>query len=521
MKTLSILLGILAFLSFCASILIFVFYPSETVTYGSWIVTLLLILGWGVLNREMLKEALARKSTRYGANLAFIVLLVLGILTFVNILSKDYNWRKDITQKGLNSLSPQTVKILTDLKQDVKVMYFNVADQKERNEALFKNLQYHSKHIQYEFVDTARRPTLTQSMDIRKNDMTVLQLVGSTKQVKVEGSTEEKVANGLMKLLRTKDQVVYFTSGHGERALDEADPLSYGLAKSEMEKSGYTVKELSLLTEGKIPADASAIFIAGPQREFFPKELEILDAWLKKGGRIFAALDLNPAEDGLTKGSRQIAKLLEGFGIQAQDRMLVDPTSRNANVEPQVLLGFAGSREHPITKDFPQSNLANVLAPNFLFPLTTYFRVVAGDGRELTSIARTSQHAWAESDWASLKRGAVGYQEGQDYRGQMDLAVASEVKKDNLTTRIVAFATSTFASNNLISKIGNRDLFLNAAAWLVNDEQFISIRPKEEDDGLKQVNNSALNLVMLISIFFVPLFLIIGGVVVWWRRSKL
>lgn len=77
-------------------------------------------------------------------------------------------------------------------------------------------------------------------MEVKKNDTIVLSLADSSKKVKVEGATEEKITNGLIKLLRSKDQVIYFTTGHNERSLDvpETDPNGISRAKSELEKTG-------------------------------------------------------------------------------------------------------------------------------------------------------------------------------------------------------------------------------------------------------------------------------------------
>ena len=513
MKYLPVFAGISTFLLLCASMVLYVIYPDPSIVNSSAAATLLMALLWIFLVRKSLWVFLWKKSTRSGANLSFVVLLIFGILFFLNILAKDYNWRKDITRSASNSLSAQSLKILHGLKDPVKIYYFGSLGDKDKNEPLLKNYARENKKISYEFVDMDRRPTLTQSMDVKRKETVVL-AVGEKKH-KIEGVTEEKVTNGFIKLLKSKEQFVYFTTGHGERALSDSAPLGYSALKEELQKQGYAVKEVNLLSEGKIPADAAALVVAGPAKAFFPRELEILGAWMKTG-HVMVAADLSPADSGLTKGSKQIAELLQPFGLIINSEMLVDPTSRAANVEPQVLLGFNASREHPITKDFPTS----VIAANFLFPLTTYLQAVPMDGFSATILANTSQNAWAESDWGSLRAGAVKYEAGKDKKGAMALAYAIEGQKAP-KTRLVAFATSTFATNSLIDKVGNRDLFLNAIAWLADEEEFISIRPRAEEEGIRDVNNGILNLVLLISVFVVPFMIIAAGVFVWMRRAKL
>ena len=45
--------------------------------------------------------------------------------------------------------------------------------------------------------------------------------------------------------------------------------------------------------------------------------------------------------------------------------------------------------------------------------------------------------------------------------------------------RLVVYGDSDFASNARLSLLGNRDLFLNTVQWLVQDEKFITERPRD------------------------------------------
>ena len=288
------------------------------------------------------------------------------------------------------------------------------------------------------------------------------------------------------------------------------------------------MKQVSLVQEGKIPADAAALVIAGPKSAFFPKEIELLSAWLKNNGRLLLAVDLDPAVSGLSKGSQQAAELLKPYGISVPGEMLVDPLSSAAGVEPQVLLGFSASKDHPVTRDFPHS----AVAANFFMPLTASLTVNAPEGFTVTPLVRSSAQAWAESDWQALKAGGARFQAGQDRKGPMDIAVAVEATAAAPAKagepapaatgpRLAVFANSTFGANSVFDKVGNRDLFLNSVAWLAGNEQLISIRPTEDNEGIKAFNAGILNLVLVISVFLLPLALVGAGVFVWLRRSKL
>lgn len=133
MKIISRILGLALLINTCLAIVLQMLAPQNIwLVNGCWIFSGALAIAWIVLNRAMLTRFFTQKSTLYGANLGLIVVMVLGILIFINVLAKDFNWRKDITRSGLNSLSPQTLKILQDLRQDVKVHYFNSAQEKKK-----------------------------------------------------------------------------------------------------------------------------------------------------------------------------------------------------------------------------------------------------------------------------------------------------------------------------------------------------------------------------------------------------
>jgi ABC-type uncharacterized transport system involved in gliding motility auxiliary subunit len=84
--------------------------------------------------------------------------------------------------------------------------------------------------------------------------------------------------------------------------------------------------------------------------------------------------------------------------------------------------------------------------------------------------------------------------------------------------RVAAFGDSDFASNAFLSFQGNRDLFLNTVAWLVQDVDLISIRPKEpEDQRLVLTQNQQKN-VLILALLLIPGVFVVMGIRKWWSR---
>jgi len=84
--------------------------------------------------------------------------------------------------------------------------------------------------------------------------------------------------------------------------------------------------------------------------------------------------------------------------------------------------------------------------------------------------------------------------------------------------RVVAVGDVDFASNSLLGFQGNQDLFLNMVAWLAEDVDLISIRPKEPEDQSLMLPRQTQQNVALVALVVLPLIFVIAGVVIWWRR---
>jgi ABC-type uncharacterized transport system involved in gliding motility auxiliary subunit len=520
MKFIGFLVGILALLSVGVAIVVQVSATSVYATSGAWATTGALFLAWFLMHRRMVVGFLTRKSTRTGANVALVVFLVLGILVFVNVIAKQHPLKKDLTRNGANTLSEQTVKVTEALTKDVTAHFYSVLQEKDHGEDVLKRFAYATRHFKWEYVDLDRNPTVAQANGVKRKNTVILSLEGTEKHVTVLDPTEEQITNGLIKLARQNEVTVYFLTGHEEHAFDsESDQLGFYQFHSEVEKAGYSVKELNLLTEGKVPADCAVLVVGGPKKAFVPKELDVLAAWLKSGGHLLFLADLSAEENGLVKGSREFAELLKPYGLTVMNQMLVDPLSQQAKLDPSLILGFATQNQNPITKDFPHSTRA----ANFIFPLTTYVKFDPKGGA--IPLAVSSPQAWAESSWSSLKQGGATFDPASDVRGPLDVGVMFDAKKPGSGDRapkIAVYGDSVFASNNMIDKVGNRDLVLNTVAWLADEDRFISIRAREDNDGLtKQFNPVAFSLILLLTIFVIPLALSGFGLFTWWRRSKL
>jgi hypothetical protein len=158
-------------------------------------------------------------------------------------------------------------------------------------------------------------------------------------------------------------------------------------------------------------------------------------------------------------------------------------------------------------------------------------------GKFAQTLVETSAQSWAESDIKTLTTsGQVSRDlDKGDKAGPVSLAVAVSSPVADAPTpapapdatpdpaskpesRIVVFGDSDFASNSGLGVPGNRDLFMNAVSWLAQQENLISIRPRDPDDRRVTLTAQAQTAVFWLSLFIIPGLLLLAGVQTWWRR---
>src|SRR2546429_1684072 len=286
------------------------------------------------------------------------------------------------------------------LKTEINAVAFFRSDQpgKRVAEDLFKQYaRFGGNKFTWRVVDPDREPALARRYGVESYGTVVLET--KTRSEKVTDAEEEKITNGLLKLTREGKRTVYVVQGHGERELTSTERAGFSEAKSAMEKVNYDVKPLMLARESKVPEDAAVVMIPGARTELFPPELEALDAYIARSGKLFVMADptiLTPGQDAAIK------KFVSKYGMELGDNLVIElnPIGRLFGIGPEVPI-IQQYEPHPITRD-----LAGI---STLFPLTRTVTPAATPPTGMTDqvLARTTPDSWGETDRASLQAGQV------------------------------------------------------------------------------------------------------------------
>lgn len=485
--------------------------PFMTGPQGDAIWWSLLVAGVGLVLISLLayvrsSGTLGARSARYGVNTAVAVVLLLAIAGLVEAFSYRHNARLDLTENKRHSLSPQTVKLLRDLKTDVNAVAFFRTDQpgKRVAEDLLKQYErYAGGKLTWRVVDPDREPGLARRYAVESYGTVVLET--KERSEKVLDAEEEKLTNSLVKLTREGKRVVYVVQGHGERDLANSDRPGFSEAKTAMERANYEVKPLVLARQDKIPDDAAVVILPGPRTELLAPELAALEAYVAKNGKVLVMLDPgivgNVQVDGLTR-------MLATYGLEIGNNLVVElnPIGRLFGIGPEVPI-IQHYESHPITRD-----LAGI---STLFPVSRTVEAAKTPpaGTVVTALARTSPESWAETDRESLRRGQVKA-DPQDPKGPVTVAAVATRDK----ARVVVYGTSDLASNQYLNLQGNRDFFLNTVSWLAEQEDLISIRPKESKPSPVFLSAQQAQVVFVVPVLVLPGLVLVAGVVTFVRR---
>lgn len=503
--------------------------------YVGWALAAALLLAWILLDITNFKLFFTRKGAKYGASSGAVVLL--GILVIVGVASLTsrprFNKSWDATKTKANTLSDQSLKVIETMQQrkaNVKVVAFFQDQEVERQ---FRDLiglyQARGADFAAEYVDPKTNPTRAMGEKLTNGNTVIIRL--GDQENRVTTFNEEKFTNGILNVLKEGQKKVYFTIGHGEGQLKGSEATGFDFVVQEMENNKYQVAELSLLEQTTIPEDANLVVIAGPKYEFKEEEIKALDAYLKNGGALLTMVDaMTPATT--------LNKLLEQYGITYNTDFLIlspgDPRAQILGNNNAIVSEFDDFS--PVTKDFAKQSQVALLMP-FSRSLTEVGNNT--NKMKVSLVAKTNKAIMKVKDVTSQADLRTLTQDRVQPGAHPVIAVATgkvgefdppkpgeqpgtlPPKPDNKETRIIAVGSSYFARNQGAQQASeHRDLFVNMTNFLMQDEDFISIRPRDSSKSTLQLTTARSQVSLLVLAWVYPFMFLGGGVFYWLRRRR-
>jgi len=466
----------------------------------------------------------------WSSNLTAYSLVLLAIIAVINFLSARHYTRFDLTEAEQFTLSDRTVDILKNLNTGIRAIAFVKDGPEFRNhtERLLEQYRYRSRKFEFEFVDPDKRPLIAEEYGVKRYDTFII-IGGADKSKGKERRetihpilNEENLTNALIKVTSEKEKMVYFTMGHGEKSIDDINSRGYEQVREALKSENFQVRPLVLSVGAGMPVDADMVIVAGPEKEFFDAELEMLGSYLDEGGKILFMIDPFTVE--------KTARFPEKYGVRLSEDIIVDKLSKMFGGDYLLPTVSNYDLDHEITERF------TVLS---IFPIARSLEVADGttEGANVTRLAFTQPGTWGETDRERLEGGAASMDKDADNIGPLTIAAVVDVdnkkekdahsygqtKEHEHTDEkgaMIVIGDSDFIANSYIGVGGNLDLFMNMANWLVGDSDKISIRPKSREMAPIVFSDTELTLITALSVLGFPLAILIPGVWINVRRRR-
>lgn len=429
--------------------------------------------------------------------------------------------------------SDSTRRIAQSLAQPIRVVavFPQVNEVKNEVGAYLREVGRGAPKLNVEFIDRLLSPKVARELRISQDGVLVL-VRGEVRQL-INVGTDIKVARNMLRKLDEEFQkqlmkvskdarVVYLTTGHGE--LNDAKLGSLGpkgkavqLLRRLLEMQNYRVNELGM-AEGlsrEVPTDATVVMLLGPREPFAPEEVAALSAYIKRGGRLFVALD----PEVLPTPEVAVAALpsapqptgspdASGAPVPAQV-----PSNEVAGVAPanlETLAALFGLRLVPtivandrefVQRQFNKSDRTQVISNRFsshasvsTLSRSSSFVVLFGTGsleklddkdKSIDFVIRSMNGSFADKN-RSFEL------DGDETRGSYEFAAAVNRKPEGTSPdskgdakaemRAFVMADADALSDLVLGNVPtNRLMVLDAVRWLGGEESFAGEINSEED----------------------------------------
>jgi ABC-type uncharacterized transport system involved in gliding motility auxiliary subunit len=469
---------------------------------------------------------LKSRQTRYAAYAGTYILVIIAVLGAINFLANRYDKSYDSTSNKQFSLSDQTIKVVGNLKSDVKLTYFDEATRFPQARDLLDRYTALSPKLKVEFIDPTKKPQQAKSAGFRR-DVMILVDSGLRKE-EAKSLTEEEVTGALIRSLKSGERNVCFVNAANEHSIDDQAATGYSLMKQLVERDNYKTRTIDFKPKAaepgkplaigqtpaaaavEVPKDCLTLIVGGPQLAYPPPIVDAIKKYVEGGGHALFLLDnvMKIGRGEPTAENTELVAMLAEWGVTPNKDLVLDLSGIGnmfgTGPEIPIILAYEA---HAITRPLTRVPTA--------FPVPRSLEIKSGGKSTVEKLFGTTEDSISVSEVAA--NGAIDPKKGK--KGPFTLAAAGTLT-GTPSGRFVVVGTSQWAENRAMGSrtLGNRDLFMNTINWLSADEDLISIRPKSTEDRPLTLTAQKMNLVFWLSVVIFPLGIVGFGMVTWWKR---
>ncbi|MCB9091629.1 MAG: Gldg family protein [Halobacteriovoraceae bacterium] len=423
---------------------------------------------------------------------------VLGtsLILLLNFFLYKNNAFWDITKQNVNELTDSTKKVVKTIDQPLKMTIYAPKEKWKGAAELLGLYHAESSYIQVKAIDANKNLAYAKTHNLKEVPAYILDY-GDKRKI-FYSLTEKSLSSQIYLVTSQHVPLVCWHTSHGEINPELQDKDGGSFLKNQLETNGFAVKTVQSFED----SSCDIHLVLGPQENYKTGEVEGLKNLNKP---LFLALD--PLFGKQAKSD--LFSIFQDVGVVATNSIVVDQESKKYGEEPLNLIFDAGGSKHPSVKELNQK---------IVIPLSLGFKV-SKDNVRVDPILETSKfpQSWAETTFSSIGEQKVTF-DAKDIKGPVPIALSFQKLQG---AKVILVGSSRFLLNGYRQLAGNFNFFINSIFYLSGQNEKMSFsRPDLKKEQLI-FSESQINLIIYLSIIFLPLALFVISFFSYRRLKKL
>ena len=470
---------------------------------------------------DKIKNLFQSNDSKHGSYTLAMTSIVIAIVIIFNMIVNlvPENMRQiDISSTNIYEISSKSEKIIKNVDDDVTFYVLAQKDSTDKRIKTFINKYASlSKKIHVEWIDPVLHPSALTKYGTEENNIVVsckktnrkitvsfddilvsdsysYYTTGSSSASEFDG--EGQFTSAINSVTSEQTEKMYYTTGHGEAAFSDSVTKLFS-------KNNLTTDEVNLMMTGEIPDDCDLLFMDAPSKDISDDEKTLLLNYLKKGGKVFIILG-DPEDE-----TPNLDEVLKEYGMQEADGYIAD-----------MQRSYQGNYYYIFPEITATDDLANNLESEMVLMINAHGLTTTDPARDTittTVFMQTSDNSYAVTE---NKQEEGTYTLGAVATEQITSDDSSD-SSSSQTSRLTVISSESMINSQITdtyTTLENLDLFMNAVTANFDKTKNIAIKAK----SLEVSNNTMQHagIISILTIFGIPLVILIYGFMRWWKRRK-
>ena len=456
------------------------------------------------------------KRGSYTLAMTSIVIAIVIVFNMIVNLIPENKRQFDISSTNIYEISSKSKKIINKVDHDVT---FYVLAEKSSTDKRIKTFinKYASlsDKIHIKWIDPVLHPSALTKYGTEENNIVISCkktnrtttvsfddiLVSSASYYSTSSSASSfdgdgQLTSALNYVTSNKEYKAYYTSGHGESSLSSE-------VTNLLTKSRISTSDLLLMTATSIPDDCDLLIIDGATSDFTKDEVKLLSSYLKKGGKVVTLLAQT------NKSMKNLYGLLKDYGLTVQSGYIAD-TERS----------YQGNYYYLIPNLSVSGDMASGISSNSVMMINSKGMTQSTPVRDSIStdaFMTTSSNGYAVTE---KKQTQGTYVLGATSTESVKVK-NSKGKKVTKESRLTVYGSNMLIDEQItssFSSLENLTLFTNSVTASLDNADNVSISPKSLEVSYNTIAHPGPFSILVV--FVIPVGLIVGGFIVWFRRRR-